>query len=64
MLLTGSRFIATYFSQGFGFVLLSLVMGFLYSRILPDGMNHSYWVHSLVVGILITLSFLAGSQKS
>jgi len=64
MLLTGSRFIATYFSQVFGFLLLSFIMGFLYSRTLQGGMNYSYWVHSMIVGFLITLSFQAGSRKS
>lgn len=64
MLFTGSRFIATHFSQVFGFLLLSFIMGFLYSRTLPDGMNYSYWIHSMIMGFLITLSFHAGRRKS
>jgi hypothetical protein len=63
MILINPRFLASNFYSASGFLLLSLGMAFIYSRILPDTMNHSYWLHSLMVGFLITFSFLAGPNR-
>jgi hypothetical protein len=62
MMFINPRFLATNFYSASGFLLLSLGMAFIYSRILPETMNHSYWIHSLTVGVLITFSFLAGTN--
>jgi hypothetical protein len=63
-MVTGIRQLLASFSQVTGFLLLSVGMGFLYSRVLPDALNSRDWVHSLSVGVLIIFSFLAGSKNA
>lgn len=57
------RFSSHALSQITGFTLLSLMMAFAYSRLLPENLDLKTSLHSVSVGVLIVFSFLAGYRK-